>query len=161
MLGWVVCLACYPPFMYTAYGLYYPMPPEEMIYQWQNATLASVFIVLSVMSIIVYMLATLWFGVRFSNVTNRGIIRKGPYAFVRHPAYAAKNFFWWCLIFPVVIYNATHSGLKMAILQTLGLILITWIYYLRAITEERHLSADPYYREYCKQVKYRFIPGVM
>jgi protein-S-isoprenylcysteine O-methyltransferase Ste14 len=34
------------------------------------------------------------------------------------------------------------------------------LYFLRAITEERHLGNDPDYREYCKKVRYRFVPGV-
>jgi protein-S-isoprenylcysteine O-methyltransferase Ste14 len=40
---------------------------------------------------------------------------------------------------------------------------IAWagIYYVRAITEERHLKGtDPDYEIYMKKVKYRFIPGV-
>lgn len=159
VLGWAVCLMCYPPFQLP--GLYYTTPGENIIFSLPFPALVTVFVILMVLSITVYMSATLWFGVRFSNVTNRGIIRKGPYALVRHPAYASKNFSWWCLMFPVIVYNATHSGLKWAILHTMGLILISWIYYMRAITEERHLSADPYYREYCKQVKHRFIPGVI
>lgn len=160
MLGWIVCLACYPPLSHIAW-LYYSPPPESIVFQFQNATLISIFILLATASITIYMLATLWFGVRFSNVTNRGIIRKGPFALVRHPAYASKNFFWWCLMFPVIIYNASISNLKVTILMILGLVFQSWIYYLRAITEERHLDADPYYRSYCQQVKYRFIPGVI
>jgi protein-S-isoprenylcysteine O-methyltransferase Ste14 len=160
MLGWMVCLACYPPLAHVAW-LYYSPPAESMVFQFQHPMLVSFFILLSTASITIYMLATLWFGVRFSNVTNRGIIRKGPFAFVRHPAYASKNFFWWCLMFPVIIYNASLSNLKVTILMIIGLVLQSWIYYLRAITEERHLSADPYYRAYCRQVKYRFIPGII
>jgi protein-S-isoprenylcysteine O-methyltransferase Ste14 len=35
------------------------------------------------------------------------------------------------------------------------------IYFLRAWTEERHLAMDKDYRDYQKQVPYRFIPGVI
>ena len=35
-----------------------------------------------------------------------------------------------------------------------------FIYYVRARTEERHLSLDPNYRAYMKHVRWRFIPGV-
>lgn len=161
MLGWVVCIVCYPPFQMFL-GLYYGAPGEREILGFSNQWIVTVFSVMMVLSYIIYMLGTLWFGVRFSNLTNRGIIRKGPYAFVRHPAYASKNFAWWCIMFPVILYNASFSGgLKVAILQTLGLLLMTWVYYLRAITEERHLSVDPAYVEYCGRVKYRFIPGVI
>jgi protein-S-isoprenylcysteine O-methyltransferase Ste14 len=163
MLGWLVCIACYPPFQMFL-GLYYAAPGEREVLSFPSQFAISVFTIMMVLSYIVYMSATLWFGVRFSNLTNRGIIRKGPFAVIRHPAYASKNFAWWCVMFPAIVYNAMHNGLagvQVAILQILGLIMMTWFYYLRSITEERHLSQDPYYLEYCKQVKYRFIPGVI
>jgi protein-S-isoprenylcysteine O-methyltransferase Ste14 len=160
MLGWVVTLICYPPFQMVL-GLYYAAPNERDFMFFSNQGLVTVFTTMMLLSYFVYMAATLWFGVRFSNLTNRGIIRKGPFAIIRHPAYASKNFAWWCVMFPTVVYNATYTGMHVAGLQIVGLILMTWVYYMRAITEERHLSADPAYREYCKQVKYRFIPGVI
>jgi len=160
VLGWVVCIVCYPPFQMFL-GLYYSSPGEREVLRFDNQWMISIFTFMMVCSYIVYMSATLWFGVRFSNLTNRGIIRKGPFAYIRHPAYASKNFAWWCVMFPAILYNATHTGIEVAIMQTLGLMLMTWIYYMRAMTEERHLSADPMYGDYCKQVKYRFIPGVI
>lgn len=160
MLGWMVALICYPPFQMVS-GIYYASPGEKDILFLSNQWATTFFVTMMVLSYVVYMLATLWFGVRFSNLTNRGIIRKGPYAIIRHPAYASKNFSWWLIMFPVIAYNATHTGLQFAIMQTLGLVFITWVYYLRAITEERHLGVDPYYQDYCRQVKYRFIPGVI
>jgi protein-S-isoprenylcysteine O-methyltransferase Ste14 len=160
MLGWMVCIICYPPFQMFL-GLYYASPNEQDFMLFSNQGLVTLFTTMMLLSYFVYMAATLWFGVRFSNLTNRGIIRKGPFAFIRHPAYASKNFAWWCVMFPTVVYNATHTGLQIAILQIIGLVMMTWVYYLRALTEERHLSVDPAYREYCKQVRYRFIPGVI
>ena len=162
MLGWMVCVICYPPFQMFL-GLYYSAPGEREVLQFQSQWLITFFTSLMVLSYIVYMSATLWFGVRFSNLTNRGIIRKGPFAIIRHPAYASKNFSWWIVMFPAIVYNAfnTVNGLQIAALQTVGLVLMTYVYYMRALTEERHLSADPAYLEYCKQVRYRFIPGVI
>src|SRR3546814_15696650 len=43
----------------------------------------------------VYSWATMAFGIRFSNLTHRGIITHGTYAFTRHPAYISKNMTWW------------------------------------------------------------------
>ncbi len=160
LLGWVVCICCYPPFQMFL-GLYFSAPGEREILNFTEQWLVTIFTGLMVLSYFVYMSATLWFGVRFSNLTNRGIIRTGPFSVIRHPAYASKNFAWWCVMFPAVIYNASHTGLHMAVLQILGLLLMTWFYYMRAMTEERHLSADPQYLDYCTQVKYRFIPGVL
>ena len=161
VLGWVVCLLCYPPFQ-RELGVYFAPPGEkEAIYMFQEQWLITIFLVMMVASYIIYMSATLWFGTRFSNLTHRGIIRKGPFAFVRHPAYASKNFAWWCIMFPAIIYSAFSNHIGPAIFQTIGLVLMTFMYYWRAITEERHLSADPAYLDYCKHVKYRFIPGVI
>lgn len=91
ILGWLVCLACYPPFQ-RILGVYYAAPSERDILQFSNQWIVTVFAFMMLFSYFVYMAATLWFGARFSNLTNRGIIRKGPYALIRHPAYASKNF---------------------------------------------------------------------
>ncbi|MFT7558917.1 MAG: protein-S-isoprenylcysteine O-methyltransferase Ste14 [Flavobacteriales bacterium] len=161
MLGWVVCLICYPPFQMIL-GLYYAAPGERqaidlLSQQW----IISICLILMVMSYCVYMISTVFFGVRFSNLTHRGIIRKGPYAIVRHPAYASKNFAWWCIMFPAVVFNAVNAGISLAVMQTLGLMIMSYVYYWRAITEERHLSFDPDYQDYCRNVRFRFIPGVL
>lgn len=160
LLGWVVCLVCYPPFQMFL-GLYYGAPGEREVLQLGNLWLVSLLTAMMLASYLVYMAATLHFGVRFSNLTHRGIIRTGLYGLVRHPAYGAKNFAWWCVMFPVILYSAFNTSWKLALAQTLGLVLMTTVYYWRAITEERHLGADPHYREYCEQVRYRFIPGLI
>ncbi len=160
-LGWMVCLLCYPPVQVATGWLYSPPGEKEAIYMFDVQWIITIFLVLMIASYTVYMLATLWFGTRFSNLTHRGIIRKGPFAIVRHPAYASKNFAWWCIMFPAIIYNAIDNHFLPAVLQFLGLVLMTYLYYWRAITEERHLSCDPAYHDYCKHVRYRFIPGVI
>jgi protein-S-isoprenylcysteine O-methyltransferase Ste14 len=35
-----------------------------------------------------------------------------------------------------------------------------YIYHVRALTEERHLSMDAEYRAYCARVRWRYVPGV-
>jgi len=102
-----------------------------------------------ILLLLVYLWATLSLGTRCSNLTNRGIVKGGAYRFIRHPAYIAKNTAWWLTILPVMSIPAFLS-------------MLTWsfIYYLRAITEERHLIKDPDYQKYCRKVKYRFIPWV-
>lgn len=160
VLGWMVCISCYPPFQMLL-GFYFSAPGEHEVLNFTNQWMITIFTSMMVSSYIVYMSATLWFGVRFSNLTNRGIIRKGPFSIIRHPAYASKNFAWWCVMFPAIIYNAQHTGMGLASMQIVGLMLMTYTYYLRAITEERHLSADPVYLDYCKQVPYRFIPKIL
>ncbi len=154
-LGWVVCLLCYPPFQMT--GLLYGTPDDKAILNFGHDVIALVFTIAMLSSYLIYMWATLCFGVRFSNLTNRGIIRTGPFAWVRHPAYAAKNLAWWLIMLPVVLMTLPHNP-TLALGQLMGMGLMTALYYFRANTEERHLSSDPTYLQYCEQVRYRFIP---
>jgi protein-S-isoprenylcysteine O-methyltransferase Ste14 len=147
--GWIVALICYPPFN--------DVLSRFTVYQWSNysyfddyrATFAMRFIAL--LLLIVYVAASVFLGRKCSNLTNRGIVSRGVYGIVRHPAYISKVLFWWVLILPLISSNV------YAIIS-LG----TWsfIYFLRALTEERHLLQDPDYVAYCQKVRYRFIPGL-
>jgi protein-S-isoprenylcysteine O-methyltransferase Ste14 len=97
----------------------------------------------------IFVWASISLGFKASNLTNRGIVKTGPYRFVRHPAYAAKVLIW--------IIQGIFFG-QFGIFIMLGFMLI---YFLRAWTEERHLSMDPDYVEYMRLVKWRFIPGII
>lgn len=150
--GWLVAVACYPPFaqvmdLYLGYGM------SE--HSWSASLSGHSFILVLVGAGIlaltaIYTLATVAFGLRFSNMTHRGILTDGPYAWVRHPAYAAKTLMWWAVAVPFL----RSPG------DTIRLGLWTAIYVARALTEERHLERDPDYRAYQAQVRYRFIPGI-
>jgi protein-S-isoprenylcysteine O-methyltransferase Ste14 len=158
--GWVVALLCYPPIGHVL-GNYYSSPAEDALLKINDPLLATVFAGCAIVSFTAYTSATIMFGLRFSNLTNRGIITRGPYAWVRHPAYAAKNFSWWCLMLPYVIYEGTTQRSLTPLLQIIGMFIMTGIYYRRAITEERHLSHDEEYVAYTKKVRHRFIPGFL
>ena len=94
----------------------------------------------------VYAWATVIFGIRFSNLTYRGIITNGPYRFSRHPAYLSKNLFWWFATLP---FFATSGSLTDAVRNTVLLAMVSGVYFWRAKTEEMHLlSEDAKYREY-------------
>lgn len=160
LLGWSAALLCYPPFQRLV-GLYLTVPSERAFMAIETPWLLAIIVALSISSYALYMSATLVFGLRFSNLTHRGIIKKGPYSLIRHPAYAAKNFSWWCLMMPMALYHGITNDMKIAIVHIIGLIFMTSLYYIRAVTEERHLSIDPEYIKYMKKVPYRFIPGVV
>lgn len=98
------------------------------------------------------MYASISLGTKCSNLTNRGIVKIGAYKFVRHPAYISKNLVWWLTLAPVLMDNN---------FAFLSMIVWSFIYFMRAITEEKHLLNDKEYQEYCAKVKYRFIPGVL
>jgi len=94
----------------------------------------------------VYAWATVVFGIRFSNLTYRGVLTHGPYRFTRHPAYLSKNLFWWASVLPFMV---SSGSLVDAVRNTFFLLVVNGIYYWRARTEEAHLLAeDAKYRDY-------------
>ena len=159
LLGWVVTLLCYPPFRVLA-GFYLVVPSEQSFFALESPVLRFFFGATAVLSYLIYLSATLAFGLRFSNLTHRGILWTGPYRWVRHPAYGAKNLAWILVMAPTAVVQGMTTGSSAALFSLLGIAGMSGLYYLRAITEERHLGADPEYREYCRKVRYRFFPGL-
>ncbi len=148
-LGWAVALASYPPFNSVSGGYLnwysndYFNFPDPLVDWFMKIT--------SVLLVCLYLWATLSLGTRCSNLTSRGVVTTGAYKRIRHPAYTGKVLFWWISALP-----------RLSIGMVLSLLGWTLIYYLRAVTEERHLaSTDPDYRKYLKQTRYRFLPGLV
>jgi protein-S-isoprenylcysteine O-methyltransferase Ste14 len=156
--GWAAALACYPPFSTAVIGTYLSGQVARESWELQQMTERPTLSVLCSVAIIVLMSVYTWatfaFGLRFSNLTNRGIVCRGPYRFVRHPAYISKNIVWWVVSIPFLV-----ASWKAGLLHAAHLAFISGLYFLRALTEERHLRRDPHYREYCRKVRWRFIPG--
>jgi hypothetical protein len=144
--GWLVALICYQPF-YSVIGRFYLQYDDNTYWDnWLQAwpTLRAVWGALIIVLACTYALCTVSFGLRFSNLTNRGIITGGPYRFTKHPAYLAKNLSWWLISVPFVSEQGVGAALRNCCL--LGL--LNCVYYARARTEERHLSRDPTYVAY-------------
>lgn len=158
--GWAVALLCYPPFN-SFLHLYFSPPSDKDFLSFSTGWFALLLAILSLVSYFIYMSSTIFFGLRFSNLTHRGIVDTGWYRWIRHPAYAGKNISWWLVMLPAIIYQAVTQSSWVPLLQILGLILMTVLYYHRAVTEEKHLALDPVYREYMGRVRYRFIPGLI
>lgn len=149
-LGWLVALICYPPLNDLTgkiFGWY-----SSDFSDFGNININLITASLSLIFFLIYLWASIALGFKASNLTNRGIVSHGPYKYIRHPAYSAKNLSWWLMAIPFI----QTSGL----VAILGLSVWTIVYYIRALTEERHLSQDIDYVEYSKKVKYMFIPGV-
>lgn len=144
--GWLVAIACYPPYN-SVLGTYFPLNNGPRLFVSETADL--VLKGLIVLLFTIYAAATVAFGFKFSNLTNRGIITGGPYKYVRHPAYATKCAAWWLEHLPTL---TIESAIFLCGTCT--------VYGLRAWTEERHLSMDPEYREYKKKVRWKAIPGI-
>jgi protein-S-isoprenylcysteine O-methyltransferase Ste14 len=146
--AWAAALICYPPFILMGDGGpldYHPGTSDWT--HWLAGQTVLLWIVGAILVALtaVYAWATMAFGFRFSNLTHRGIITHGPYAITRHPAYLSKNLFWWIGTCPLLV---TTGSLYDAIRATALLSAVSAVYYWRAKTEEKHLGADPAYREY-------------
>ncbi|MBM4271684.1 MAG: isoprenylcysteine carboxylmethyltransferase family protein [Deltaproteobacteria bacterium] len=147
LLGWLVCLWCYPPFNIFSFR-----PFDYCIIRtgmecpvWAHVVLTCIITLLWG----IFVWSSIALGFKASNLTNRGIVREGPYRYVRHPAYTAKLLIW-------IIQGIFFS--QFGVLILLGFVIV---YALRAWTEERHLSLDPDYLSYCRAVKWRFLPGII
>lgn len=145
--GWVVAVVCYAPFwqglFYASYfsyddGLFWTnwlADYEGVKILWGCAILVLVTI---------YSSATVCLGVRFSNLTYRGLVTNGAYRFTKHPAYVSKNLSWWLISIPFISMEGPADAFKHCLL----LAGVNLIYYLRARTEEAHLSNYPEYVQY-------------
>jgi protein-S-isoprenylcysteine O-methyltransferase Ste14 len=149
LAGWLAALMCYPPFILMGEGG--PLSYHENTADWAfwmqgHTALLWAWGALLVMLTGVYAWATVAFGMRFSNLTYRGVLTNGPYRFTRHPAYLSKNLFWWCSTLP---FLATTGALTDVVRNTVILGLVSAVYYWRAKTEEKHLlGEDAKYRAY-------------
>jgi protein-S-isoprenylcysteine O-methyltransferase Ste14 len=144
--AWVFALICYPPFLLTENNSPLDYRSEITWTDWfagNDAALALWGAVLVLLSAF-YAWATVIFGLRFSNLTHRGILTNGPFRFFKHPAYLAKNLFWWLVFMPFLSMDGPVEVIRNCVLM-LG---VNFIYYMRARSEEWHLMADPDYRAY-------------
>ena len=144
--AWVAALICYPPFVLMSGGglLNYEVGAIGWstllaAHPWALWLWAGALVALTA----IYTWATIAFGPRFSNLTHRGIITHGPYAWTRHPAYVSKNLSWWLVTLPMFSNSITD-----AVRNTVLLGVVSGVYYWRAKTEEQQLLADPAYRAY-------------
>jgi protein-S-isoprenylcysteine O-methyltransferase Ste14 len=148
MLGWAVALLCYQPF-WSFFSQYYIKYEDDLVWDQFFDQLGVPFLkvlwgVGILVLIAIYAWATVVFGLRFSNLTHRGILTNGPYRFTKHPAYITKNLSWWMASIPFI----SHAGPGEAFRLSVSLLLLNGVYWLRAYTEERHLERDPAYRAY-------------
>ena len=153
LLGWAVTLVCYWPFwavLFYPYFLKYDSAHRwlkcissgsAIWYAWAGAIILLEFF---------YAMATVAGGIRFSNLTYRGLWNTGPYRWTKHPAYVFKNISWWLISIPFWA-SSWDAAVKCSVLL-LGLNII---YYLRARTEERHLSRYPEYVAYALEMNER------
>jgi protein-S-isoprenylcysteine O-methyltransferase Ste14 len=158
LLGWAAALMCYPPFNIVTSKVMGSQVSDFPRFDDPMAHVALNGLLLTLMA--VYSWASVALGFKASNLTHRGIVARGPYAFVRHPAYVCKNMAWWIGSVPLVSLAFSRSAWDGAV--AVGSV-VGWtaLYALRAMTEEDHLrSVDAEYAAYAARVRYRFIPGL-
>jgi protein-S-isoprenylcysteine O-methyltransferase Ste14 len=148
-LGWGVALFCYEPFFsgmfernYVKYGGSYAFGGWPFLQEHPNLRWVWAFTIIALITI--YVLATVAFGIRFSNLTHRGILTNGPYRYTKHPAYVSKNLSWWLVSIPFISMDNWQSTIK----HSIALAIINFMYFMRAKTEEWNLSRDPTYVQY-------------
>ncbi len=146
LAGWVACMLCYGPFYVMLITSFLPYEDNYYWGHWlQNYPVIKMLWAVPIILLLGNSAAaSVQFGIRFSNLTHRGIITSGPFRFTKHPQYISKNVAWWFISIPFINQAGWAEGLRHCIL----LLGFNLVFYFRAITEERHLSADPDYRAY-------------
>jgi protein-S-isoprenylcysteine O-methyltransferase Ste14 len=79
----------------------------------------------------------------------RGVVTRGPYAIVRHPAYAAEL---------AIVGAAAWASSRPIHLSIVPIALVLVVFRIRS--EEGVLSASAAYAAYRSRVRYRLVPGV-
>ncbi len=153
LFGWMIALLCYPPFndIVNRYAVWAANDNNA----FASVPATYVLHIVAFALLLLYALPSVALGFKASNLTNRGIVTRGPYALVRHPAYTGKVLGWWVMSLPILLQP------DQFFLAIISMSIWTVIYFFRALTEERHLSMDPDYVEYCRRVPWRFIPYVL
>ena len=80
---------------------------------------------------------------------NRGVVVRGPYTWVRHPIYTGYLISHAAFL----MANPTPRNISVILIADAALV-------LRALMEERVLSADVAYQGYCRRVGWHLVPGV-
>lgn len=146
MYGWVFTLMLYRPFWGTMSKRFFDYSDGD---NWLDffegvPVVMVVWAVLIILSKLGWAWANLSFGMRFSNLTHRGVITNGPYRWFKHPSYLFKNLSWGLLSVPFL----SGQGAATALQCSIALLGVHALYYVRARAEEQHLSEDPDYVAY-------------
>jgi protein-S-isoprenylcysteine O-methyltransferase Ste14 len=158
-VGWAAALLCYPPFNVVTNKVLGGQAADFP--QFDDPTLHIALNVTLLMLMAIYASASVALGLKASNLTHRGIVSRGPYRVVRHPAYVCKNMAWWIGSAPAVSV-AFGLSLTAGLQAVASVIAWTMLYVLRALTEEDHLrKVDGEYATYAAKVRHRFIPGLI
>lgn len=151
-LAWLACLICYPPLNFILHNVKKQtdsliwsdfFSPEKPFFWIYGAILSLCWFV--------YWWSSYCFGIKFSNLSWKGLVETGPYRIFKHPAYLFKNIYWWLYTIPFFGVTSMLDGL----INILALTFVSAIYYLRAKTEEQHLQQFSEYRSYSRKINHK------
>jgi uncharacterized membrane protein (DUF485 family) len=159
--GWLAALICYQPIwslIEVKYMSYYAgfqaADAVDNMGVWGIVLGVTILIFQAIFS-----WCTICFGLRFSNLTNRGLIHFGPYAWCRHPAYISKLFAFALMhlpFLPAMWIDPANAEEAAPWLQRLVLFGgLCAVYWWRARTEENHLRSTGSYRIYERWLRRR------
>ena len=155
--GWAVCLFCYAPLNSVTAALF-PFAPMLAINNINALIVPSNGFLIGlkiaeIMLLSLHVYIDVGLGPSVANITLKKLQTRGPYALIRHPGTTTKILFWF-----VVAFGYSEFWTAKFIF---GYLAWAALYIVRALTEERHLRQYAEYRDYQRQVRYRFIPGVI
>ncbi len=155
--GWAITLSSYSPINAAVYTAWISYRPQSGAFDdapvWAALGDVHPLVLYTLASgILLTGLTHLWseatMGIRSSNLSLRGIITTGPFAFTKHPVYVSKCIQWGLIFLPVLnaigILDALRSGLLF--------LLVCVVFAARALAEERLLASDPNYVAYARHM---------
>jgi protein-S-isoprenylcysteine O-methyltransferase Ste14 len=80
---------------------------------------------------------------------DRGLVRRGPYALVRHPIYGSY-----------LLLQAGYLLQSISVWNALVMVFVTSCNVGRALAEDRMLATNEQYDTYRAQVRWRLVPGI-
>jgi protein-S-isoprenylcysteine O-methyltransferase Ste14 len=155
-LGVLSCIICYYPLtLLTTKIIAQPLSTQIPT---NNTLFFAILNILIVVVNFVSLIATVRLFGKAGNLTNRGIVTGFPYNIVRHPDYAMQ--ICYIILCAILISFVPTLSIDEILALWIGVFVWGYIYYLRAVTEERHLIKDEEYQKYVEKVKFRFIPKI-
>jgi len=113
-----------------------------------SGVLAVAALIVELVGVIITQSARLYLGRKFALLpANRGIVSRGPFAFIRHPIYAG-----WLIL--SVGYVMAYPNARNLLALAVTVPFMIW----RIQLEEQLLQQDAAYRAYCAVTPYRLLP---
>jgi protein-S-isoprenylcysteine O-methyltransferase Ste14 len=149
IVGWVVCLLCYGP-IFAHWPAFEAVVHAEI--GWTSQLVMTPAAIVGACALLALLLLYVWasvvFGMRFSNLSNRGVVTAGPYRLMKHPAYFAHATNSWI----IALILMPSAGIDLGPTHWLVPIAFTFLYWARSRTEEQHMSEDLDYVAYSRWI---------